>query len=101
MEKRPNEINIELPEEIAEGDYANLAILSHSATEFVFDFVRLVPGITRAKVKSRILLHPQNAKRLLQALQENIRRYESQFGTIKEPDQQHPPYPMGFNTGQA
>lgn len=102
-EKRPGEINIELPDEVAEGEYSNLIVLAHSQTEFVLDFVRIVPNTPRAKVRSRILLHPQNAKRLLQILHENIRRYESQYGVIKESEPQNqPPFPpIGFHTGQA
>lgn len=84
-EKNPkNELNIELTEEVAEGIYSNLAILNHSATEFVLDFVQIMPGIPKAKVKSRIVLTPQNTKRLLAALADNIRKYEAQFGTITE-----------------
>ncbi|MDC0230445.1 DUF3467 domain-containing protein [Aureispira] len=98
----PNEISIELPEEIAEGVYANLSIISHSNTEFILDFIRLVPNVPKAKVKSRVIMTPQQAKRLLQALRENIKRYEATNGTIKE-DMNTMPYPMNFNTpkGQA
>lgn len=78
-----NQINIELNEEVAQGVYSNLAIISHSNSEFVVDFVRIVPGIPKAKVKSRILLTPDKAKSLLVALQENVRKYEQNFGTIK------------------
>jgi len=65
-------INIELTEDIAQGTYSNLAIISHSSSEFVIDFVRIMPGITKAKVKSRVILTPEHAKRLLQALQDNV-----------------------------
>ena len=71
--KQPNEISIELPEEIAEGVYANLSIISHSNTEFVLDFIRLVPNVPKAKVKSRIIMTPQQTKRLMQALRENVK----------------------------
>jgi len=92
-----NELNIELSEEIAEGVYSNLAIISHSPSEFVLDFVRIMPNVPKAKVKSRIILTPQHAKRLLNALADNLRKYEAQFGFIKEPEQ--PPFPpMNFNT---
>lgn len=74
-----NEISIELTEEVAEGVYANLAIINHSNTEFVLDFVRVVPGVPKAKVKSRIILTPENAARLHGALQENLARFEAQI----------------------
>ena len=72
-----NQINIELTDEIAEGIYSNLAIIAHSPTEFVVDFIKLMPASPKAKVKSRIILTPQNAKRLFKALAENISKYES------------------------
>ncbi|GJM36164.1 MAG: hypothetical protein DHS20C18_51650 [Saprospiraceae bacterium] len=98
--KAQNKLNIELPEEIAEGIYSNLAIISNSQSEFVVDFVRLVPNVPKAKVKSRIILTPQHAKRLLRALADNVKRYEAQFGNIDEPEQ--PPFPpMNFNTPKA
>lgn len=76
------EINIELTEEIAQGTYSNLAVISHSSSEFVVDFVRIMPGTPKAKVASRIILTPEHAKRLLQALQDNILKYEGRYGTI-------------------
>ncbi len=82
-ENKKNQINIELTEEIAQGTYSNLAIISHSTSEFIFDFVRMVPGTPKAKVKSRVILTPENAKKLLIALQDNITKYESNFGKIK------------------
>ena len=75
-------IDIELSEEIAEGNYANLAIISHSTSEFVVDFATILPGLKKAKVKSRVILTPEHAKRLLLSLQENLHNYESKFGTI-------------------
>ncbi len=94
-EINPNQLNIELSEEIAEGIYSNLAVLSHSNSEFVVDFIKIMPGIPKAKVKARILLTPQHAKRLMRALSENISKYESAFGNIKDVD--HPaPIPMHF-----
>ncbi|MDR1557166.1 MAG: DUF3467 domain-containing protein [Tannerellaceae bacterium] len=75
-----NEIQIELSEEMAQGTYANLAIIAHSSSEFIIDFVRIVPGIPKAQVKSRVILTPDNAKRLLYALQENIQKFEEQGG---------------------
>jgi hypothetical protein len=92
-----NQINIELSEEMAEGIYSNLALISHSQAEFVVDFIRLMPGVPKAKVKSRIILTPQHAKRLMQALQDNIRKFEDQFGKIK--DQDVPAYPLNFGGG--
>lgn len=77
-----NQIQIELTEEIAQGTYSNLAIISHSTSEFVIDFVRIVPGIPKAKVKSRIILTPEHAKRLLLALGDNIDKFEKMNGNI-------------------
>ena len=71
----PNQLNIELSEEIAEGEYSNLAIITHSSSEFVLDFVRIMPGVPKAKVKSRVLMNPQHAKRLMKALQDNISKF--------------------------
>ena len=84
--KKDNQLQIELKEDIAEGIYSNLAIIAHSNSEFVFDFVRMMPGIAKAKVKSRIVMSPEHAKRLAIALQDNLRRYEAQFGEIKLPE---------------
>lgn len=95
-----NKLNIELPEDVAEGVYSNLAIISHSNSEFILDFVRLVPNVPKAKVKSRVILTPQHAKRMLKALQDNIQKFEAQFGPIDESNQ--PPFPpMSFNTPKA
>ena len=94
------QINIELPEDIAEGIYSNLAIISHSNSEFVIDFIRMMPQLPKAKVKSRIVLTPQHAKRLLFALTDNVKKFEAQFGQIVEMDA--PTYPpMNFNTPKA
>ncbi len=98
--KTQNQLNIELPEEVAEGTYSNLAIISHSNSEFIVDFIRMVPNVPKAKVKSRIILTPQHAKRLLKALADNVKKFEAQFGTIDEPEQ--PPFPpMNFSTPKA
>ena len=86
MELKENQLQIELKEEIAEGTYANLAIIAHSTSEFVLDFVRMMPGISKAKVKSRIVMTPEHAKRLALALQDNLMRYEAQFGEIRLPE---------------
>ncbi|GAA4136524.1 DUF3467 domain-containing protein [Sphingobacterium lactis] len=87
------EISIELTEDMAEGVYSNLAIITHSHTEFVLDFVRLMPGVPKAKVKSRVILTPEHAKQLLKALQENIQRFEGQNGAINSRDI---PFPLNF-----
>ena len=94
-----NQVNIELPEDVAEGTYSNLAIISHSQSEFVIDFVRMVPNVPKAKVKSRIILTPHHAKRLLRALEDNVRKFEQLHGAISETDAMIPP--MNFNTPKA
>lgn len=97
---KQNKINIELPEEIAEGVYSNLAIISHSHSEFVLDFIRILPNVPKAKVKSRVILTPTHAKRLLKALSDNVNKYEKQFGPIEGSN--NPPLPpMTFNTPKA
>lgn len=85
--QQQEQINIELDETVAEGIYSNLAIINHSSSEFVLDFVSIMPGIPKAKVKSRIVLTPQHAKRLLRAIGENIHRFEAAHGEIKETEQ--------------
>ena len=79
-------LQIELSEEIAQGIYANLAIITHSSSEFILDFIRVLPGMPKAGVKSRVVLAPEHAKRLLRALQENIEKYERVFGPIQIPE---------------
>jgi len=91
----PNQINIELSEEIAEGVYANLAMIAHSNSEFVIDFIRLMPGVPKAKVKSRVVITPEHAKRLIVALQDNIKKYENTFGPIKQ-NEDAPKFPINF-----
>jgi len=101
-EQNPNQLNIELSEEIAEGIYSNLAVITHSNQEFVLDFIRVMPGTPKAKVKSRIIITPEHAKRLLIALQDNIEKYEDANGRIKT--QEDPSgFPMNFGgtMGQA
>ena len=104
-EKKPkNQLNIELKEETAQGVYSNLAIITHSSAEFVVDFVRVVPGISKANVKSRIILTPEHAKRFMKALQDNIEKYESMYGAIKTFEgPAGPAMPMNFGgpTAQA
>ena len=94
-QKSSNQINIELSEETAEGTYANLAMIAHSSSEFVIDFIRLMPGVPKAKVKSRIVITPEHAKRLLTALKENISKYESTFGEVKQVEET-PRFPINF-----
>ncbi|MBU2939617.1 DUF3467 domain-containing protein [Lacinutrix sp. C3R15] len=98
--KKPGQINIELDEKIAEGTYSNLAIINHSVSEFVVDFVSIMPGTPKSKVKSRIILTPQHAKRLMKALHDNVAKFESMHGEIK--DYEQPPIPLNFGpTGEA
>lgn len=98
--KQKGQINIELDASVAEGTYSNLAIINHSVSEFVVDFVNIMPGIPKSKVKSRIILTPQHAKRLSKALQDNVKRFEKTHGEIKDYDK--PPVPLNFGpTGQA
>lgn len=82
MEQKKQELQIELTPEVAEGIYSNMAVIAHSPSEFVLDFVRVMPGMPKAKIMSRIMMTPENAKRLMGALNENVRRYEMQFGEI-------------------
>ena len=82
---KDKELDLELDDTVAEGEYSNLVVISHSTSEFVLDFVRLMPGVSKARVKSRIVLAPEHAKRLLLSLQENIERYEALVGKIQLP----------------
>lgn len=105
-EENKNQIDIELNEEVAQGTYSNLAVITHSSSEFVVDFVRIMPGVPKAEVKSRIILTPEHAKRLMLALQDNIDKFESINGKIRLEEErggQGPVMPMGFGgpTGQA
>ena len=83
-----NQLQIELKEEVAQGTYANLAIITHSSSEFILDFVRVMPGLPKAGVQSRIVMTPEHAKRLMFALQDNVTKYEQNFGQIRMPEQQ-------------
>lgn len=105
MEDNKNQkqsIDIELKQEMAEGVYSNMAIISHSPSEFVLDFVRIMPGVAKAQVKSRIILTPEHAKRLLLSLQDNVNKYESMFGNIvlRQPKESENGFPV-FGNGQA
>ena len=97
-----NQLNIELSEEMAEGTYSNLAIITHSNSEFIVDFVKMMPGTPKAKVKARIILTPQHAKRLMKALKDNIAKFEQVHGTIKDTDSPNN-FPLNFGgpTAQA
>lgn len=101
--KNQGQISIELNEEVAQGTYSNLAVITHSASEFVIDFIRIMPGIPKAQVKSRIILTPEHAKRLVTALQDNIAKYESVHGPIKDVKGSGPTMPLTFGgpTAQA
>jgi len=90
------QINVELSEEMAEGVYANLAMIAHSNSEFILDFIRLMPGVPKAKVKARIILTPEHAQRLLAALRDNIRKYEESYGDIRETENTNFPFSMNF-----
>lgn len=95
MEDNNNQkVNINLPEDVAEGIYSNMAIITHSSSEFVIDFVRMMPGVPKANVKSRIILTPEHAKRLLLALKDNIDKFEAEHGHVSAGGQK---IPVGFN----
>lgn len=96
-----NEIQVELSEEVAQGTYANLAVISHSSSEFILDFIRVVPGVPKAKVKSRIILTPDNAKRLLLALEDNINKFEEQTKGNKSTQFEDFIPPIGGVKGEA
>jgi hypothetical protein len=98
---QPNQLNIEISEETAEGQYANLAIITHSHAEFVIDFVNVMPGTPKSKVKSRIILTPQHAKRFMNALLENVGRFEAANGPIKDLEAVEIPMNFGGPTAQA
>jgi len=105
MEQTPEQgphLDIELNEEVAEGIYSNLAIITHSNSEFVLDFIKVMPGVPKARVKSRIVLTPQHAKRLLAALKDNVAKFEATNGVIKV-EGQTAAFPMNFGgpTAQA
>ena len=103
--QKSQQLNIELSEEVAQGIYSNLAVITHSSSEFVVDFVRIMPGIPKANVKSRIILTPEHAKRLLMALQDNVKKFESIHGPIKNikagSDPMMPPMNFGGPAAQA
>ena len=81
--KKKHQIKIELDDNIGQGEYVNFAVVTHSPAEFVMDYIRVLPGMTKSKVKSRIIMAPMHAKTLMMALQDNINKYENKFGEIK------------------
>jgi hypothetical protein len=96
-----NQLNIEISEEVADGIYSNLAIITHSNSEFVLDFVRVMPGVPKAKVRARVLLTPQHAKRLMRALADNLQKFEQVHGMIRETEMPEVPMNFGGPTAQA
>lgn len=97
------QLQIDIPDDVVAGVYSNFAVISHSSSEFVVDFAQIAPGVAKASVRSRVILAPEHAKRLIQALQENIVRYEGEYGRIQIPARQQgpiPPFGMG-NKGEA
>lgn len=97
----PNQLNIEITEEVSEGSYANLAIITHSHAEFVVDFVNVMPGTPKSKVKSRIIMTPSHAKRFMKAMIENVKKFESINGTIQDLEAVELPLNFGGPTAQA
>jgi hypothetical protein len=100
-EQAPTALNIEISEEVAEGTYANLAIITHSHAEFVIDFVNVMPGTPKSRVKNRIILTPFHAKRFMKALTDNVKKFESANGTIQDLETVEIPFNFGGPTGQA
>lgn len=100
MSENQNQINIELSEDVSGGIYSNLAVITHSNSEFIVDFIQMMPGVPKAKVKSRIILTPQHAKRLYRALKDNIAKFESMHGAIKESENDYP-FQLSGPGGQA
>lgn len=101
---KEQELNVEISEEVAEGVYSNLVMIAHSNSEFVLDFTRIMPGLPKAKVKARIIITPEHAKRLLAALQDNIEKYEAAFGNIVSPTPEESfklPMTFGGKMGEA
>jgi hypothetical protein len=100
-QQNKGKLNIELPEDVAQGVYSNLAVITHSPSEFVLDFVRVMPGMPKARVQSRIIVTPQHAKRLMKALQDNIRKFEQQHGPISDVTGMEQMIPMNFGGPQG
>ena len=100
-QEQPQQLNIELTEEMADGQYANLAVITHSFAEFIIDFVNVMPNVPKSKVKSRIVMTPPHAKRLMRALIDNVKQFEAANGVIKDQEPQAIPFALGGQTGQA
>ena len=96
-----NELNIELSSEVAQGSYSNLAIITHSSSEFILDFIKMMPGIPKPQVNNRIIMTAEHAKRLMLALQDNIDKFENQYGEIELHNEQKNMIPMGFGNNSA
>lgn len=96
-----NELNIELSSEVAQGSYSNLAIITHSSSEFILDFIKMMPGIPKPQVTNRIIMTAEHAKRLMLALQDNIDKFENQYGEIELHNEQKNMIPMGFGNNSA
>lgn len=97
----PQQFQVELGEKEAEGIYSNLVFIAHSASEVILDFARALPGLPKAKVYARVILTPQHAKSLLMALEQNLKNYEAQFGTIKVPGEPQRGKELGFKPSQG
>ena len=94
--EQKGKLNIELPEEVATGTYANLAVITHSPAEFVMDFIQVMPGMPKAKVRTRVVMSPHHVKRLLGALAENVQRFEKQHGPIQDHGATDPGMPLPY-----
>ncbi|MBS1761387.1 MAG: DUF3467 domain-containing protein [Bacteroidetes bacterium] len=101
MNAPEQQLNIEISEEVAEGTYANLAIITHSHAEFVIDFVNVMPGNPKSKVKSRIILTPFHAKRFMKAINENIKKFEATNGVIQDMESVEIPFNFGGPAAEA
>jgi hypothetical protein len=101
QKEQPNQLNIEISEEISEGIYANLVIITHSHAEFIVDFVNVMPGTPKSKVKSRIILTPTHAKRFMKAMIDNVKKFESSNGIIQDIEAVELPFNFGGPTAQA
>ena len=103
MEDNKNQqgLQLDLPQDVAQGKYANFAIITHSSSDFILDFARMLPGIPKPRVNSRVILAPEHAKRLLLALQDNISKYARDYGRIEIPNQQPRTAPFNIGKGEA
>ena len=99
--QQPNQLNIEISEEMSDGIYANLAIITHSHAEFVVDFVNVMPGMPKSKVKSRIIMTPTHAKRFMRAIADNVKKFEASHGNIQDIEAVDIPFNFGGPTAQA